>query len=92
MRYEFADCEWAVIRPMLPNKPRRVPRIDDRRALNRIFWVLRSGAPWRDLAHIVIRMFSTVPTMSCVTDSFTSAPRLSGPGPAGLTRQRAEML
>ncbi len=34
---------------MLPNKPRGVPRVDDRRVLNGIFWVLRSGAPWRDL-------------------------------------------
>jgi len=24
-------------------------RVDDRRILNGIFWVLRSGAPWRDL-------------------------------------------
>jgi transposase len=31
---------------MLPNKPRGVPRINDRRVLNGIFWVLRSGAPW----------------------------------------------
>src|SRR6266567_3879829 len=35
--------------PILPNKPRDVPRVDDRRVLNGIFWVLRSGAPWRDL-------------------------------------------
>ena len=34
---------------MLSNKPRGVPRVNDRRALNGIFWVLRSGAPWRDL-------------------------------------------
>src|SRR5215471_12084404 len=34
---------------MLPNKPRSVPRESDRRVLNGIFWVLRSGAPWRDL-------------------------------------------
>jgi transposase len=34
---------------MLPNKPRGVPRVNDRRVLNDIFWVLRSGAPWRDL-------------------------------------------
>jgi transposase len=34
---------------MLPNKPRGVPRANDRRVLNGIFWVLRSGAPWRDL-------------------------------------------
>jgi len=49
MRYELADYEWAAIRPMLPNKPRGVPRVNDRRVLNGIFWVLRSGAPWRDL-------------------------------------------
>ena len=49
MRYELSDGEWATIRPMLPNKARGVPRVDDRRVLNGIFWVLRSGAPWRDL-------------------------------------------
>jgi transposase len=49
MRYELSDCEWSVIKPMLPNKPRGIPRVDDRRILNGIFWVLRSGAPWRDL-------------------------------------------
>ena len=49
MRYELRDLEWDVINPLLPNKPRGVPRVDDRRVLYGIFWVLRSGAPWRDL-------------------------------------------
>ena len=49
MRYALTDDEWTVIKPMLPNKPRGVPRVNDRRVLNGIFWVLRSGAPWRDL-------------------------------------------
>jgi transposase len=49
MRYELTDFEWAAIKPFLPNKPRGVPRANDRRVLNGIFWVLRSGAPWRDL-------------------------------------------
>jgi transposase len=49
MRYELTDAEWTAIRPMLPNKARGVPRVNDRRVLNGIFWVLRSGAPWRDL-------------------------------------------
>jgi transposase len=49
MQYELTDCEWSVIKPMLRNKPRGVPRADDRRVLNGIFWVLRSGAPSRDL-------------------------------------------
>ncbi len=49
MRYDLSDFEWSVIQPLLPNKPRGVKRVDDRRVLNGIFWVLRSGAPWRDL-------------------------------------------
>ena len=49
MRHELSDGEWATIRPMLPKPARGVPRADDRRVLNGIFWVLRSGAPWRDL-------------------------------------------
>lgn len=47
--YELSDFEWCVIAPLLPNKPRGVPRVDDRRVLNGIFWVLRTGAPWRAL-------------------------------------------
>ena len=31
MRYELTDRAWSAIRPMLPNKPRGVPRVDDRR-------------------------------------------------------------
>jgi transposase len=52
MRYELSDNEWGIIRAMLPTKPRGIPRVDDRRVLNGIFWVLRSGAPWRDLPTI----------------------------------------
>ena len=27
MRYELSDYDWGVIRPMLPNKPRGIPRV-----------------------------------------------------------------
>ena len=37
MRYELSDCEWTAIRPMPPNKPRGVQRVNDRRVLNGIF-------------------------------------------------------
>lgn len=30
-RYDLTDFEWCVIEPLLPNKPRGVPRVDDRR-------------------------------------------------------------
>jgi len=49
MRYELTDLEWSIIQPVLPTKSRGVPRVNDSRVLNGIFWVLRSGAPWRDL-------------------------------------------
>ena len=34
MRYALTDDEWTAIKPMLPNKPRGVPRVNDRRVLN----------------------------------------------------------
>lgn len=48
-RFDLSDFEWGLIQPLLPNKPRGVARVDDRRVLNGIFWVLRTGSPWRDL-------------------------------------------
>lgn len=48
-RFDLTDVEWGLIQPLLPNKPRGVARVDDRRVLNGIFWVLRTGSPWRDL-------------------------------------------
>ena len=47
MRYELTDYEWTAIKPMLPNKPRGIPRVNDRRVLNGIFWVLSLAAGWR---------------------------------------------
>lgn len=48
-RFDLTDFEWSIIAPLLPNKPRGVPRVDDRRVLNGIFWRLRTGAPWADI-------------------------------------------
>ena len=49
MRFDLSDDEWAVIEPHSPNGGRGPKRIDDRRVLNGIFYILRTGAPWRDL-------------------------------------------
>ena len=48
-RFDLTAKEWAIIEPLLPNKPRGVPRVDDRTVLNGIFWILRTGAPWEDM-------------------------------------------
>ena len=48
-RFELTDGEWLVIEPLLPNKPRGVPRVDDRRVINGILWRFRTGSPWADI-------------------------------------------
>ena len=30
-RYDPTDLEWSAIEPLLPNKPRGISRVDDRR-------------------------------------------------------------
>lgn len=48
-RYELTDFEWSIIQRLLPNKARGVPRADDRKVLNGIYWRLRTGSPWADI-------------------------------------------
>ena len=48
-RYDLTDFEWKTIQPLLPNKPRSVPRVDDRRVMNGIFHILQSGSPWANM-------------------------------------------
>ena len=47
---DLTDAEWQLVFPLLPPPKRRGrPRADDRRTLNGIFWVMRTGAPWNDM-------------------------------------------
>jgi transposase len=49
MRFDLNDKEWAIVEPLLPTDVRGKARVDDRRVLNGIFYVLRTHCPWRDL-------------------------------------------
>ena len=49
MRYDLTDFEWSVIEPVLPTGRRGRKPENNRCILSGIFWVLRTGAPWRDL-------------------------------------------
>ena len=49
----LTDAQWEKIAPLLP-KPRKSrhggrPRAKDRKVLEGILWILRSGARWQDL-------------------------------------------
>jgi len=50
-RHELTDEQWARLAPLLPpQKPATGrPANDHRTILNGILWVLKTGAPWRDL-------------------------------------------
>lgn len=44
----LTDVQFTRLRPLLPNKPRGVPRVDDRRVISGIIHVIRGGLMWRD--------------------------------------------
>ena len=46
--FDLSDKEWAIIAPLLLVDGRGPKRRDDRTVLNGIFYILRTGAPWRD--------------------------------------------
>ena len=50
IRGDLTDSEWHILNPLLPDRGDRGPPISDkRRMVNGILWVLRTGAPWRDM-------------------------------------------
>jgi len=48
MRFDLSDEEWVLLEPRMPQS-RKSARVDDRKIMNAIFYVLRTGMPWRDL-------------------------------------------
>src|SRR5215468_4885905 len=50
-RFELTDEQWAAISQYLPPERGRKarPAIDNRLMVNAVLWILRTGAPWRDL-------------------------------------------
>ena len=50
-RHDLSDQVWERLRPLLPGRAgqRGRPARDNRQFLDAVFWILRTGAPWRDL-------------------------------------------
>ena len=44
----LSEEQFTRLQPLLPNKPRGVPRVDDRRVISGIIHVIRNGLMWRD--------------------------------------------
>ena len=47
--YWMPEERFNEIKPLLPNKPRGVPRVDDRRVLSGIIFCLQRGYRWSDV-------------------------------------------
>ena len=44
----LSDSQFESLKPLLPNKVRGVPRVDDRKVISGIIHVIRNGCRWRD--------------------------------------------
>lgn len=44
----LSEEQFARLQPLLPNKPRGAPRVDDRRVISGIVHVIGNGLMWRD--------------------------------------------
>jgi transposase len=50
-RHELTDEQWELVEPLIPVSDAKTgrPAKDRRLMLDGIFWILATGAPWRDL-------------------------------------------
>ena len=50
-RYALSDADWGRIEHLLPGRPGQHGGVgrDNRRFVDAVPWVVRTGAPWRDL-------------------------------------------
>lgn len=50
-RHDISDEAWALLEPRLPGRAGSWGGVakDNRQFINAVLWILRTGAPWRDL-------------------------------------------
>jgi transposase len=48
-RYDLTDFEWSAIEPLMPMDRRGPKPKNNRQIINGMFYILRTGSPWRDL-------------------------------------------
>jgi len=51
---DLTDQQWSILQPLIPEPPRRAdgrgrPWADNRKLLDGMLWILRTGAQWEDL-------------------------------------------
>ena len=81
-RGNLTNTQWQRLKPLLPPQKPTVgrPNNDHRQTINGILWILRTGAPWRDLPErygawetVSGRFYRSLQKWAVVKD-FTKAP------------------
>jgi len=73
MRFDLSDDEWALLEPLMPHS-RESARVDDRKIMNAIFYVLRTGMPWVEAAHTSISAVPRNRTFKGLSQNWRFAP------------------
>lgn len=48
-RHSLTDEQWEILKPLIVYPPIGRPPENEQRTMNGILWILKTGAPWRDL-------------------------------------------
>ena len=94
-RFDLTDAEWTIIAPLLPGAEGRKngrPRPDDRKVLNGIFFVLRTGTPWLDLTRALWALHDRVQSVQPLGEGGYLASNIRGIRDAITTVTAADRL
>lgn len=86
MASEFwlSDAQFERLRPLLPDRPRGVPRVDDRRVISGVVHVLISGGRWIDAPAVYgPRKTNIIAGFAGPRQGCGAAPLRNWPPPAG---------
>jgi hypothetical protein len=92
-RGDLTDAEWRILDPLLPDRGERGPPLRTRRrTVNGILWVLRTGAPWRDMPERYGNWNSVFVRFSCWSKLGVRDAAFETPGQRGIDYQKQEAL
>ena len=80
-RHDLTDEQWRVLEPLLPpvKEGRGRPRTDNRKCLNGILYVLKTGIPWADLPTEYGSPLTSLATLRRMVQSRRLGPYLARP-------------
>ena len=79
-RYDLNEAEWRIVEPLLPAVGKDKRRVASCRVVNGIFYVLRTGSPWRDLPERYGALYDGLPPLQSLGQEGAYARRVRSSG------------